>query len=229
MALATIGSVLLSTVIAVKFLSPIIQSLAVAPFYYSAMRRRMYHTASALVVRWAIVLFVSMMVIGVFVPSRFGRSVAFGRETAGAVEAWVTAGSQSPPADLPYLLWGGVAFIVASLASGGLLGLVGGATALGAAVYGALFLFKNGDNVIQVALIAVPVWQWCFFGACAALLVPMGTIVTQRLHRNESLEEDRGALRRYMYYGGGLFLVSLLLRLSVAGWWLALATRWTTL
>lgn len=229
MVLATIGSVVIAVALGVGVLSPLLFTAAVFPFFYRALHRGDHRLGVVLVFRWGVALFVSLLVAGVFVPHRLGAALPLSSEAVRAIESWIREPQGSPPADTGYLLWGMLAFLVAAVASGGLIGFIIGAVALGGAAFGALFVFRHGLNLIQIALVALPLWQLSAFVAGALLLVPASVFVFERFFHIERRVEDWQHLRQYMYAGAGFFALSILLRYAAAGAWRSLVERWTVL
>jgi hypothetical protein len=227
MVLATITSVILSTIVGVAWITPLLQAGAVFPFFYVAMRRRGADSSLALVARWAGAVLVTTIVLGAFVPARMDASQLLSARTVSTLEAWLTSAQAPPPADYSYILWGMAIFLVGSVISGGLAGFVVGSLGLGAAATGALFLFEHGGNVVQIALTALPPWQWALFAGGALLLVPAATPFFDRFVRSEVKEEDRRPLRLHMYAGAACFVLSVLLRLTTAGAWQQILQSWT--
>ena len=227
MVLATIVSVAAATAIRVPVLSLLLFTAAVFPFFYGALRRSNHAAAVALVFRWGVALFFTILVTGAFLPDRLGAALPFSGEALRTVESWIRVPNAPPPADIDYLLWGMVTFLAASLASGGLLGLIVAAGAVGAAAYGAVFVFRNGLNLIQIALVALPVWQLSVLVAAGFVIVPASVFVFARFFHTEKRAEEWERLRRYMYAGAGFFALSILLRYAAAGAWRSLIERWT--
>lgn len=222
--MATVGSVVLSTILGVRFISPVLHAAAILPFYYAAMRRHLHHLSVVLIFRWAITLFCSVVLVGVFLPARMAVSVG---TTGVAMQQWIT-GTGHPAADFPYLLWGMLAFLAGTAVSGGVLGLIIGAIALAGAGGSTLYLFEHGTNVISITLTAVPLWQWCFFISGALVLVPTAVPVFNRIVKPQRVAEGGEALRKFMIAGGLGFLLSLILRLATADVWQTLLRRFTT-
>lgn len=229
MVLATIGSVVIAVALGVGVLSPLLFSAAVFPFFYRALCRGDHRSAVVLVFRWGVALFLSLLAVGVFVPHRLGAALPLSSEAIRTLESWIREPEASPPADTGYLLWGMLAFLAASVASGGLIGFIIGAGALGGAAFGALFVFRHGLNLLQIALVALPVWQLSAFVAGAFLLVPSSVFVFERFFHIERRMGDWQRLRQYMYAGAGFFALSILLRYAAAGAWRSLVERWTVL
>jgi hypothetical protein len=227
MVLATIASVAAATAIGAAVLSPFLFTAAVFPFYYRALLRSDHRAGIVLVFRWGFALFVSLVVVGAFLPDRLGAALPFSSDAVGTIAAWIRDPQAPPPADIDYILWGMLAFLAASAASGGLAGFVVAAAAIGAAAFGAVFVFRHGLNLIQIALVALPVWQLSSFIAAAFFLVPASVLVFAKFFRVEVRIEEWQRLRRYMYAGAGFLALGILLRYATAGVWRSLIERWT--
>ncbi len=227
--LSTIASVIVATLFGVGVLSPLLYTAAVFPFFFVAMKQRDHRWAVILVFRWTIALFVTMVVVGVFVPGRLASSIPLARGVAATINTWVTVPGAAPPADLPYLLWGMALFLVGSVITGGLLGFLVGSVAIGGAAFGALFIFRHGFNILQISLIAVPLWQLSLFVAGGFVLVPVSYFAFERFLNVEKNPGDWPVLRNCMYMGAGFFLLSLIFRYATAGPWRSLLERWTVL
>ncbi|MEE9269587.1 MAG: hypothetical protein V3V49_04930 [Candidatus Krumholzibacteria bacterium] len=227
MVILTILSVVLSAAVGSRWFSPILQVAAVFPFFSAAMRRHKHHESLALAARWGAALFVTTIVVGVFVPGRIGASVPFAQLTTAALANWIRFPDAPPPADYGYLLWGLVGFLLATLVSGGLLGFVLASVALGNAALGALFLLRYSENVIQITMVAVPLWHWGIIAAAILMLVPASLPFFQRYVRIERVVEGRTVLRGFLYMGGAMVVASLLLRAVTAGPWRNILREWT--
>lgn len=228
MVLSTIASVILAALIGVGVVSPLLFAAAVFPFFHAALRFGDHRAGLLIVFRWALSLFVTLVIVGIFLPDRLGGSLPFAESAARSMQAWI-AGSPSPPVDSRYMFWGMLVFLAGSVASGGLVGFVVGAVALGGAAYSALFVFRHGHNIFEAALVALPVWQLGLFIAGAFFIVPAAVFVFERFLGAEKRLEDRGRLRLYVYVGAGFFALSILLRYATAGAWRTLLDRWTVL
>lgn len=226
LASVTAASAILSTLLAVPAVTPILHAAAVMPFFYTAQRRPDPAWSATIVLRWMIALFISLMVIGVFVPDRVGASVPFGVAIGVAVRAWV-AGGGSAPLTLGQLLWGGLAFLVLSVASGGAVGFLIASLALSTTACVAIQLFRHGDNLLQMAIAAVPLWQWCALAAIPFLIVPTSALFYQRVVGVEREPEDITIARLHMYFGAALLAGAILFRLTLAGPWRTLLSHWT--
>jgi membrane-anchored glycerophosphoryl diester phosphodiesterase (GDPDase) len=229
MVLATIAAVFVASLFRVGVISPLLFTAAVFPFYYDSMKRGDHRSAIVLAFRWGVALFASLLIVGAFVPDRLGAALPLTEGAVRTLEKWVREPGASPPAGAEYVLWGTLAFLAGSFATGGLLGFLIGAVAVGGAAYGALYVFRHGLNIIQAALVAVPVWQLSLFVAGALLVVPASVLVFEKFLHAEKRLEDRARLRQYMYAGAGFFVLSLLLRYTVADAWRNLVARWTVI
>jgi len=229
MVLLTIAAVVVSTVIGKRALSPILHVAAIFPFYYSAMKEQRHRRCLALVMRWAAALFVTTVLAGVFAPSRVTASLPFGDRAVAVLSNWLATSQSQPAADYSYILWGLAVFLVGTAVSGGLIGLLVGSVALGGAACGALYLFENGNNVLQIAISALPPWQLSLFACGAFCLLPTSLPFFERFLKIERVAESKQALLTYLYIGAGFFVVSLILRLALAGMWQHLLQRWTIL
>ncbi len=227
--LMTIGSVLVATILGVSFISPLLFTAAGFPFFYVAITRNDHRAGIVIVFRWAIALFITILVAGVFLPDRLGASLPLSASSAHTIESWIRDPGASPPANLNYILWGMFAFTVASIVSGGLLGFFLGAVAIGGAAYSALHVFRHGFNLIQISLIALPVWQLSLFVAGAFAMVPLSVFVFERFFNVEKQAQEWKLLRSYMYASAGFFVLSIALRYATAGVWRQLVDQWTAL
>jgi hypothetical protein len=227
--LMTIASVIVATLIGVGPVSPILHTAAVFPFFYTAMKKRDHRWSVVIAFRWALALFATIVVVGVFAPGRVGSSIPLSANVVGAIDAWVKVPGSAPPADLSYLLWGTIFFLIGSVISGGFVGFLAGSIAIGGAAFGALYIFRHGFNILQVALVVVPLWQLSLFVAGGFLLVPVSQFAYERFLNVERDTDDWPLLRNCMYIGAGFFLLSLIFRYVTAGPWRALLERWTVL
>jgi hypothetical protein len=223
---ASILSVLLSIVITVKFITPLLLTAAVVPFFLHAMRRGLHGRAVRLTARWAVTVFVCVVIAGGFVSARAERTFPYAGQSVNAIEDWIAGTADTPPADFKLLLGGGLAFAVAAVVSGGILGFILASLVLASSACGSAFLFQQGDNIFHIALIAIQPWLLCFFAAGVFFIVPAAFPVQQRFLNQSTTNLDR-TLLRFIYVGAGLFLLSIVLRLTTAGAWKVLTERWT--
>ncbi|MFQ5510277.1 MAG: hypothetical protein ACE5EO_00355 [Candidatus Krumholzibacteriia bacterium] len=227
MVVLTILSVIVSTAVGFKWLSPFLHVAAVFPSFGAAMRARRHRLALALAVRWAVAVFATTVVVGVFVPDQVGRSVVFAYASVTGISQWLNTPGAPPPADYAYLLWGIAVFLAGALLSGGAVAFVVASVALGNAAFGVLFLLKYAFNIVQIALVAIPPWQASILGAALLMLVPASLPFYERVVRTGPETSDRRVVRGLMYAGAVLVVASLLLRVAVAGPWHTVLREWT--
>ena len=227
MVMLSAASVVLSTLVGVGFLTPLFHVAAILPFYYHAMKIGEYPWSFVLIIRWAGAIFVTTVALGVFVPARAAEAQLLGPATIAAMETWLADPQSAPPADFPYLLWGMAVFLIGSVISGGMVGLVVGSLAVGGAAVGALYLLEHGQNVVQILLTALPPWQWALFAGGACLLVPAARPFFDRFISHGTTNQPAKPLIVFMYVGASCFLLSVVLRLSIADVWRQLVQGWT--
>lgn len=223
---ASIVSVFLSILIAVKAVTPILLTAAIFPFFLHVMKRGMHGRATRLTARWAITVFVCVVIAGGFVSARAEKTFPYAKSSVNALEDWIAGTNKTPPADYKILLGGGLAFAVAAAVSGGILGFILASLALGSSACASAFLFQQGDNIFHIILIAVQPWLLCFFAACVFFMVPAAFPILQRLLHKDAPSNKQGLLR-FVYFGAALFVLCIVLRLTTAGVWKALTERWT--
>jgi hypothetical protein len=223
---AGILSVFLSILIAVKVITPLLLTAAIFPFFLHAMQKGRHSRAVRLTARWAITVFVCVVIAGGFVSARAEKTFPYAGQSVDAIEDWIAGTTDTPPADFKMLVGGGLAFALAAAVSGGALGFILASLALGGSACGSAFLFQQGDNIFHIVLIAVQPWLLCLFAAGIFLVVPAAFPLLQRLPQTTA-PADRRSLLRLACLGAGLFLLSILLRLTTAGAWKSLTERWT--
>ncbi len=228
MVLLTIASVVVSTAVGVPWVTTILHVGAVFPFYYRAMKQHRHRSSLALVGRWAAAAFSCTMVLGAFAPSRVEGSLFFSSAAVRIIENWLTKPQASPPADYAYLLGGLAAFLAGTLVTGGLLGLAIASLALGAAASGALSLFEHGNNVLQIAVVAIPPWQWSMFASAGFFIVPTARLFFDRFVRTERVAEEKRVIITLVYAGAACVVLSVLIRWATADAFHNLVRRWTT-
>ena len=227
MVTATALSVIVSTIVAVPALTPLLHAAVIFPFFYTAQRRPDPAWAATIALRWLVALFLTTMIAGIFAADRVGASIPFGPGMAAAVSAWVADSGGAAPFALSHLLWGIVAFLALSSVTGGAGGFVLTSIAVTTTAYAALVLFRHGENVVQMCIASVPIWQWLLFAAVPFLLVPTSALFYARVFKVERDADDMAVTRIHMYLGAGLLAAGIVLRLALAGPWRALLSRWT--
>jgi hypothetical protein len=217
---ATVVAVVVSVLVGVAWLTPVIVT---APY---VLYLRRVPSTGGLFRRWAITVLVATAVAASFVPWHTFESVLMGHSMPHQTRLWMR-GEAGPPLGARFMLVTGVLYAVAALAGAG----VGGALVFSAAlsinaVY-AVNLTANGFNLVQVALVAIPPWQWCFLAGLYVLFEPLAAISRRRVIRRGSAGGAAGASTRTIAIGVGLVAVAVLLRLVATGAYTALVRRWT--
>jgi hypothetical protein len=223
---ATILSVFLSILIAVKVITPILLTAAIFPFFFHVMKKGLHRRAAILTARWAVTVFVCVVITGGFVSARAEKTFPYAKKSVDVIENWIAGTENTPPADLKMLLAGGLAFTAAAVASGGVIGFFLASLLLAGSACGSAFLFQHGDNIFHIALIAVQPWLVSFFAAGVFLMVPAAFPLLHRFF-HKAAPGNKQVLLRFLYAGIGFFLLSIVLRLATAGTWRALTERWT--
>jgi hypothetical protein len=210
----------------VKFITPILLTAAIFPFFLHVMKKGLHGRAAVLAARWAITVFVCVVIAGGFVSARAEKTFPYAKQSVDVIEDWIAGTDDTPPADLKLLLGGGLAFAAAAVVSGGALGFILASLVLASSACGSAFLFQQGDNIFHIALIALQPWLLFLFAAGIFLVVPAAFPVLQRfLHQSAS--NHKKTLLRFIYVGAALYILSIVLRLTTAGTWRTLTERWT--
>ncbi len=221
-------SIVLSILFVLKPLTPILIAASVFPSFYSAMKKCLFRKALGLVVRWAVTIFLVSMIAGGFNPVRTEKSIPLAKQSVEIIHSWITEKDGAPPANYDYLIGGALVFTAATVISGGAVGFIVGALALASSGYAASYLFRQGDNIFHVLLIAMPPWHLSLFVACILLAVPAAFLFYNRFFKTEE-SHDRRNILFYTYIGSGLLLLSLVFRVAMAGIWKGFAESWTVL
>jgi hypothetical protein len=223
---ASILSVFLSILIAVKVITPILLTAAIFPFFLHVMKKGLHGKAVVLTARWAITVFASVVITAGFVSARAEKTFPYAEKSVDVIEDWIAGTNDTPPADFKLLLAGGLAFTAAAAVSGGVVGFLLASLVLASSACGSAFLFQRGDNIFHIVLIAVQPWLLCLFAAGVFIIVPVAYPLLNRFLR-VSIPSNKKTLMRFIYAGAGLFILSILLRLTTAETWRSLTERWT--
>jgi hypothetical protein len=223
----SIVAVVIAVVISFPPLTPLIVTAPVVPALFKRTNAADYRAITSVVFRWAISLFATTLAVSAFVPTRLSDSFPFAARASENTMSWLIGASKGAPAGYVYIVVGMAAFVVVSVLSVGLLGTVLWSIALGASAVAAVSLYAQGHNIVQITLIALPPWQIALFASALFALAPAAVFSRRLVFRRCDNEFEWQVLRRYTLIAGGLFALSLLLRLMVAGPYLALARHWT--
>lgn len=219
-------SVVLSVILSVQPLSVLLTAApAVQP-----LRRRILAGDSALVtrglLRWAVTVFLSVLLCAVFVRDRVLDSFPFASSTATAAQRMLD-GQAGAPVGWLYLTAGLAGFVILSAATTGIGALLLAAVALGAAAGLTVVVFAQGTNILLMALVALPPWQWAMFAAAVLLFAPAGAEGARFLYKKDTVDRNPERRKHRLYAAAGLFVLALLTRLALAGPWVSLVRTWT--
>jgi len=224
----TLAGTVLSLVIALPPLSPL---LLTAPIVRPLLRRGRKGNptaATGALWRWALTVFVTILVSAAFVRDRMLSAFPFASEAANTMNQAIS-GAGGAPVGFGEIVLGTVAFVALAAASMGLAACLIMSIALGTAAAAASVLFTHGNNVLLISLVACPPWQWAQFAAAALAFVPAVAVGGAKLYGIRVPVEAGEWLKRRAVIAGGLFLAAVLLRLILAGPYLALIRKWTVL
>ncbi len=227
-----VGTSILAVVfsLAVSFapLSPLLTTAAIVRPLLRRVRSGESNAVTGALWRWALTVFLTILVSAAFVRDRVLDSFPFAAGAARTVEAAI-AGSADAPFGFAFILSGFVAFLVLSAVSFGIAGCVAMSIALGTAAAGAAVLYTHGNNIVLVTLVALPPWLWALIAAAIFSFLPAVTAGSRRLYRSTALEFDAARFKRTALIVAGLAAAALLTRLLLAGPYLALVRHWTVL
>jgi hypothetical protein len=219
-------AVVLSIAVSFQPLSPLLTTAPVVKPFLRRLRAGKYAAATNALLRWAITVFLSILLCAVFVKDRALSSFPFAQTAAES--AWqMIAGVDFVPAGYVYILAGLLAFVGLSAASLGIGACLLASVAIGMAAGGAITMFEHGNNLLLMAFVAIPPWQWAMFAATLLLCVPSAAVGARRLYKINVGEADAVLLKRRGLIAGGLVLLALLCRLALAGPWVSVVRSWT--
>jgi hypothetical protein len=209
----------------VWWISPII---CTAPLVHTCWQRGKPVDVShlgPLTIRWAIVLFVTTLLVAVFVPDRIPSSVLFGRGVESTVGQWL-AGEGEPVWGLAWLAITPVALALFTLASGGILGVMILSIFIANSAVSAAMIYATGVNLFLSTLIALSPWQWAFLAGAVMLVPPLSTLSLARVFRRELTSADVKNTRQQVIRAAMLFALALVLRIALSSIYSNLAARW---
>jgi hypothetical protein len=223
----SIASVVIAVVISFPPVTPLIVTAPVVPALVRKTREADYRAVVGVSWRWAVSLFATALTASAFVPDRVSHSFLFAVRASEDMQGWLTGIAAGPPAGYVYIAAGTAAFVVVSVLTVGVLGCLLWSIALGASAVAAASLYAQGNNIVQITLIAVPPWQIAQFASGLFLLAPAAAFSRRAVFRVSGDGLEWRGLRRYALVAAGLFVLSLLLRLTIAEPYLALVRHWT--
>lgn len=225
----SIAAVVIAVLISFPPLTPLVVTAPAVPALYKRVRAADCRAITNVVLRWAISCFATALVASVFVPNRVSDSFPFAARAGENMISWLIGTSAAVPVGYVYMAAGMIAFVVVSVLSVGVLGAVLWSISLGAGAVAAAALYAQGNNIVQITLIALPPWQIALFASALFALAPAAVLSRRMVFRKREGEIEWQVLRRYAFIAAGLFVLSLLLRLTITGPYLALARHWTIL
>jgi len=209
--LSTFFAVVVAVMVKVAWLSPLIVA---APYVAHRWKKR---PSAATFRRWGITVLVTTALATVFAPRHAFDSVLFGHGVPQHVDAWMH-GDAGAPLGARFMLVALAAYLAGTVASVGFGGVVVAAVVLAINAVTAVYLCASGYNVVQMAIVAVSPWQWCFLVGLWFLFEPLASLARQRTIRD----------RRALVTGAVLVAAAFLVRFVAAGAYAALVRRWTT-
>jgi hypothetical protein len=176
--------------------------------------------------RWSITIFVTMMAATVFAPPQTLHAVPFAAGVPNHIDAWLHHGG-APPLGARFMLVAGLAALVFTVASAGIAGAIILAAILALNAASATILISRGYNIVQMAIVAVPPWQWCFMIGLIALMTPLSVFSRARILNREGAPFVWDENRTQILVGAGLVVLAFILRFALAGPYSALVRHWT--
>jgi hypothetical protein len=223
----TIAAVVVAVVIAVPLLTPVIVTAPIIKLLVEKTRTGDQRAVTSGVLRWVISVFATTLVVSAFVPERVSDSFPFAANASEHMISWLAGSASTPPASYGYLFAGMAAFLTACLLSVGILGSLLWSITLGTSAVAAASLYAAGYNIVQITVIALPPWQISLFASALFVLAPLASLSRRIVFRKCENDFEWQVWRRHALVAGSLFLLSILLRLTIAGPYLALARHWT--
>jgi hypothetical protein len=221
-------SVVLSVIVSFQPLTPL---LVTAPAVWPLRRRIItgrQESATRGLLRWAVAVFLSILVCAVFVKDRVLSSFPFGGAAAELTERLI-AGDSVAPAGILYIVAGLAGFVALSAVSLGIGACLLASVAIGAAAGVTIVLYVHGTNLLLITLVAIPPWQWLMFAAAVLLFAPAADTGARLLYKKSTGTADGDRVKRQLYVAGALALLSVLVRAALADPWISLVRMWTVL
>lgn len=223
----TLAASILSVIISFAPLTPV---LVTAPLAYVLLKKAKlpdHRLVTVVVLRWVLTVFFTALVASAFATDRVADSFPFAPSAAAGMTALITGSTNSAPGGFLYITAGMAAFVLAGFFTSGIAGYVLWAGALGVSAAAAASLYTLGNNLVQVTLIALPPWQIALFAAFIYAAAPVTSASRRFLYRKNDVESGWENIRAYVLTASGLFVLSLLLRAAVSGFYLDLVRHWS--
>jgi hypothetical protein len=196
---------------------------AAAPWVVLRSRGRSIATTASL--RWLLAVVATGVAVVGMVGARAHRTIPFGVHSADAARDWLDgSGSAVPGVGVMAAVL--AAFVVATVATRGVLGCVVLAGAALTVSASASAVYARSLNVFEASLVAFPVWSLAWIAGMALWLGPLARWGEERVWRLRFDAPPRAA-RRDLALGAALVALALVLRLLLASPLTALARRVT--
>lgn len=225
--LLTFAAVIVAVAVDMPWLTPLMAAGPAAFYLARYSPTRSDDEIAVIFLRWAVTVLLTTLFIEMFIPGRTLTSIPMGAGIPGRVSAWITSGGP-PPLGVGLVAATAGVYIVLAVLSAGVFAcvLLGWLLMLDAAF--AAHLFTQAYNVFEVALVALPPWQWFLLVGLAWLFPPLRALSRATVLRRGG-EFHWSTWRRSLAVGAALVLAAILVAIAVAGPYRALVARWTVL
>jgi hypothetical protein len=201
--------------LAVAWVSPLLWVAPLVLAVYSRERGLDTEHLRPLFVRWAVTLFLTVLIASAFAGPRVPSGVVLGSGMVAQVRDWL-AGAGAPVWGAGWMAIMAVALAGLSAVSGGLLGAFLVAILAANAAVSASMVYANGTNIFTTSLVALAPWQWAFLAGAVLIVPPLARLSLQRLYRRPGPDPEPAALRRELMIAGGLLALAIVLRISLS-------------
>lgn len=223
--LLTMAAIVVAVWAGAAWLTPLLITAPLA-FYIARGAGRQVAVHDALFRRWSITVLVMSMVVTGFAPPEAFAAIPFASVVTERVATWLTHGG-NPPLGAGFMALSAAAFVVLTAASTGVAGALVFSAVLALNGAYATYLISQGYNVIEMALVAISPWQWCFLAGLVALYTPLAAFSRARLRGGGGKSFDWTRHRTRLIVGAALLAAAFLLRLTIAGPYTSLVRYWT--
>lgn len=207
------------------WLSPLVLTAPLA-FYLARGAAADIDSRDALARRWSITVFITTMAAAALATPFALDSTPFAAELPLRIEQWL-AGDGGPVLGARYMLVAGLATLILTAASAGIVGAMVLASILTLNAVAASLLISRGYNIVQMAFVAVSPWQWCFMVGLIALYTPLSVLSRERVLSREGAPFVWQQHRKRVLVGAGLIILAFVLRVALATPYVALVRHWT--
>ncbi len=176
--------------------------------------------------RWSVTILVMFVLAAAFAPSRTFQTVPFADGISLRIDAWL-AGDAGPPLGARYMLVAAIAYLAGTTLSAGIVGALIFSSVLALNGAYATCLISKGYNVVQMALVAISPWQWCFLVGSVILFTPLSVFSRSRILARDGDPFRWDDYRKRVYLGAGLIATAFVLRFIIGSVYGALVRGWT--